>query len=73
MDNSSAAGLLIRKLTECRLSILMQSNPVANKGKCQQTHWHSNCLNSPTGYAARVAGKATSVSREGCGDRWEVH
>lgn len=73
MDNSSAAGLLIRKLTGCRLLIPMQSNPVAKKGKGRQTRRHSTCLNSQVGNAARVAGKAISASMEGCGDRWEVH
>lgn len=52
-DNNSAAGLLIRKLGERRLSILMQSNPAQTKGKCQRTLWHSECLNSQTGSAAR--------------------
>lgn len=51
--DNSAAGLLIRKLLECRLSILMQSSPAQTKGKCQRTIWHSERLNSQTGNAAR--------------------
>ena len=41
------------ELPEYRLSILIQSTPVQTKGKCQQTPWHSECLNSQTGTVAR--------------------
>lgn len=46
----------------------MQFNPMADKGKCQQTLWHFKCLNSQMGSAARVVGKAASASR---GDGWQ--
>lgn len=55
-DDNSAAGFLFRKLPEDRLWRPTQRNLVTDKGKCEQTLWHSKCLNSQMGRAARVAG-----------------